>query len=191
MEILSGGASKLKLKAHRLVAWRASARNSVCHSRPLVGGNVEIYIYIYPLPAVAAKQAHQSTASVGSHIENNEGGSDGDWCVLSLILLLWVCFVFLAVFLLFFLALPPLCLSLCYDAWEPRGRPCCSENVKVVCEMTQPWRLARATCVSRAPSAKWNSIQTTPEVLDNLVPFREHNRTYFCRRGRIRTATWI
>lgn len=39
--------------------------------------------------------------------------------------------------------------------------------------MSQPQRPAGATCVSCVSSAKWNCHQTTPEVLENLVLFRE------------------
>lgn len=75
------------------------------------------------------------------------------------------------------------------DSLEPRGCPCFSAYSKSMCVMTQPQRPAEATCVSCASSAKWNCKQTTPEVLENLVLFREPNRTYFCQRSYIRATT--
>lgn len=63
--------------------------------------------------------------------------------------------------------------------------PCCSVYAKPMCATSQPQRPAGATCVSRASSAKWNCHQATPEVLENLVLVREHNRLCFCQRGYI------
>ncbi len=72
-----------------------------------------------------------------------------------------------------------LSLSLFYVMFENLVVAHAVQYAKPMCAVSQPQRPGGATCVSCASSAKWNCHQTTPEVFENLVLFREHNRVYF------------